>query len=323
MGYRLFVRFKDEVGANKMKNSTKWFLIIVGILLFIGFGVTMVFVTIVELVGREEVSTYSEGGHGDKIAVVELNGVIITPDEIVRQFKKYREDSSIRGILFRVDSPGGGVVASQEIYDEVKKTVAAGKPVVVSMGSLAASGGYYVSCGATRIVANPGTLTGSIGVISQFLEVDSLLHKIGVSSNTIKSGKLKDAGTPFRPMTDEDRRYFQSLMDDVHRQFIAAVERERHLNHDSLVAYADGRVFTGEQALRLRLVDTLGTYDDAIMIAAQAAKISGEPTLVKERRRKPSLFDLLFGEAKIPDFTGLREELLHRPILQYRMPDGL
>src|SRR5512142_1890218 len=149
MGYRLFVRFKDEVDANKMKNSTKWFLIIVGILLFIGFGVTMVFVTIVELVGREEVSTYSEGGHGDKIAVVELNGVIITPDEIVRQFKKYREDSSIRGILFRVDSPGGGVVASQEIYDEVKKTVAHGKPVVVSMGSLAASGGYYVSCGAT------------------------------------------------------------------------------------------------------------------------------------------------------------------------------
>ncbi len=306
-----------------MKNSTKWFLIIVGVLLFIGFGMTMFFLAFLGLFERGETTTYSEGGHGERIAVIELNGDITTADETVRQFKKYRDDSSIRGILFRVNSPGGGVVASQEIYDEVKKTLAAGKPVVVSMGALAASGGYYVSCGATRIVANPGTLTGSIGVISQFMEIDTLLHKLGISSNTIKSGKLKDAGTPFRPMTEDDKRYFQKLMDDVHRQFIAAVERERHLEHDSVVAYADGRVFTGEEAVRLGLVDTLGSYEDAIAIAARAAKISGEPTLVKERKRKPSLFDLVFGEAKFPDFSQLRNQLLEQPILQYRMSNGL
>src|SRR5262249_3912943 len=140
-------------------------------------------------------------GSGDRIAVVELLGPILRSDETVRQIKKYREDRSIRGILFRVDSPAGGVVASKEIFEEVRKTRSEGKPRVVSMGSLAASGGYYVSCPATRIVANPGTLTGSIGVIAEFMRVDSLLHKIGVEATVIKSGKLKDAGSPFRQMT--------------------------------------------------------------------------------------------------------------------------
>jgi protease-4 len=304
-----------------MKTSTKWFLGILAFLFFIGFGLTVLFFAVLSNFSNDEVDITT--GHGDKIAVVELKGVITTSEETVRLLKKYREDRSIRAILFRVDSPGGGVVASQEIYEEVKKTRDFGKPVVVSMGSLAASGGYYVSCGANRIVANRGTLTGSIGVISEFMRFDPLLKKIGIEENTIKSGKLKDAGSPFREMTKADSSYFQKLMDDVHRQFISVVETERNLDHDSVIAFADGRVFTGEEAVDNGLIDTLGTYEDAITITAQLAGIKGTPSVVKERKRGITLFDRLFGEAKIPDFLGLKEELLDRPILQYKLSNGL
>src|ERR1043166_4129184 len=208
-----------------MKNSTKWFLVIVGVLMFVGVGAMLFFYFVVIGLTNEESEVVI--GSGDKIAVVELKGIILSSEETVRQFKKYRQDRSIKGILFRVDSPGGGVVASQEIYEEVKKTRDKGKPVIVSMGSLAASGGYYVSCAANRIVANPGTLTGSIGVISQFMRFDPLLTKIGIEENTIKSGRYKDSGSPFRKMTREDKSYFQALMNEVHRQFIPVVETER------------------------------------------------------------------------------------------------
>ena len=302
-----------------MSTSTKWFLIIIGVLFTFGFGVMLLI-----YFSLKGVSNYDDEiilGRGDKIAVIELKGIILTSEDIVRQFKKFRDDRSIKGILFRVDSPGGGVVASQEMYQEVKATRKIGKPVVVSMGSLAASGGYYVSCPANKIVANAGTLTGSIGVISQFMEYDSLLGKIGVGVNTIKSGKFKDAGNPFRKMTDDDRKYFQNLMDDVHMQFISAVEEERKIPYDSLIAYADGRVFTGQQALKMGLVDTLGTYEDAIKITAKLAGIKGEPSIVKERKRGITLFDYLLGN-KFEGIFGLKEKLLEQPILQYRMLHG-
>jgi protease IV len=304
-----------------MSRSTKIFIVITGILMIIGFGMWMM-VYLIFTSGSDNTKDVVTGS-GERIAVVELSGVIVSSDETVRQFKKYREDRGIRGILFRIDSPGGGVVASQEIYEEVKKTKNSGKPVVVSMGSLGASGGYYVACPANRIVANPGTLTGSIGVISQFMEYDSLLGKIGVGVNTIKSGKLKDAGNPFRPMTIEDKEYFQNLMDNVHRQFIAAVENERHLPHDSVVALADGRVFTGEQALGLGLIDTLGTYEDAIAITAKIARIKGTPSIVKERKRTYSLFDRVLGETKFSELVKLKDEIFNQPILQYKLTHGL
>jgi len=303
-----------------MSKSTKIFIIISTVLLLCGLGAWMMLYLI--FVSPSDNNRDVVIGSGEKLAVIELNGVILSAEETVRQFKKYREDRSIRGILFRVDSPGGGVVASQEIYEEVKKTRNSGKPVVVSMGSLGASGGYYVSCPANKIVANPGTLTGSIGVISQFMEYDSLLGKIGVGVNTIKSGKLKDAGNPFRPMTVEDKEYFQNLMDNVHRQFIAAVENERHLPHDSVVALADGRVFTGEQALNLGLIDTLGTYEDAIIIAAKIARIKGTPSIVKERKRTFSIYDRLFGETKFSELLKLKDEIFNQPILQYKLAHG-
>ena len=303
-----------------MSKSTKWFLIIAGTLIVFGFGAMALFYALINSISDTQSDVVT--GSGDKIAVVELKDVILSSEETVRQLRKYREDRSIRGILFRVDSPGGGVVASQEIFEEVKKTRKHGKPIVVSMGSLAASGGYYVSCPANKIVANRGTLTGSIGVISQFLRYDSLLGKIGVQVNTIKSGKLKDAGSPFRAMTEADREYFQKLMDDVHKQFISAVETERKLDHDSVVSFADGRVFTGEQALKMRLIDTIGTYEDAVQITARLAGIKGDPSIVKERKRGITIFDRVLGESKIDEFLGLKEKLLNQPILQYRMVHG-
>jgi protease-4 len=303
-----------------MRKSTKWFLIVAGIVLFIGAVGMIFFAFIVWGLSSSDRNADIVIGSGDKIAVVELKGIIMTSDETVRQIKKYREDSSIRAILFRVDSPGGGVVASQEIFEEVKKTRKQGKPIVVSMGSLAASGGYYVSCGASRIVANPGTLTGSIGVISQFVQWDTLMHKIGLSENTIKTGKFKDAGSPFRPMTPDDKQYFQHLMSNVYEQFVSAVEKERNISHDSVLSFADGRVFSGEQALNMRLVDTLGTYEDAINIAARMAGIRGKPSIVKERKYRLSLIDLLFGEGKVSELVNLKDQILNQPILQYKMP---
>ncbi len=261
-------------------------------------------------------------GSGDKIAVVELKGVILDSEEIVRQLKKFHEDRSVQAILLRIDSPGGGVAASQEIYEEVRRIRETGKIVVVSMSSIAASGGYYVACGANKIVANRGTLTGSIGVISQFMQFDSLMGKIGITMNTIKSGKMKDAGNPFRKMTADDKEYFQTLMDDVHQQFIGVVESERDIDHDTLVKYADGRVFTGEQALELGLIDTLGTFEDAVGLAAELAGISGEPSIIKEAKKKTSLFDLLMNDAEVPEFTDLKNQILHQPTLQYRIPHG-
>ncbi len=306
-----------------MKSSTKWLLAIIGVILFLGLGMAFLFFSLIFSFTRgADYEEISEGGHGQKIAVIELSNIITSSEDIVRQFKKYGEDRAIKAILFHVDSPGGGVVASHEIYEEVKRVRESGKPVVVSMGALAASGGYYVSCGATRIVANPGTLTGSIGVISEFIRFDSLLHKLGIDATTIKSGKLKDAGTPFRPMTAEDREYFQGLMDNVHRQFISIVEKERGLNHDSILAYADGRVFTGEQALHRHLIDTLGTFEDAIGITAKLAGIKDQPTIVRERKRVFTLLDRLLGESLVSDISTLVKNTFHQPLLQYKMQNG-
>ncbi len=313
-------RFWYRTTVLLVNKSTKIFLfVLLGLGILTTVSVLMFWLMLKSVDRKDEIVFH---GSGDKIAVVEIKGVILDSEEIVRQLKKFHEDRSIQAILLRIDSPGGGVAASQEIYEEVRKIRETGKIVVVSMSSLAASGGYYVACGANKIVANRGTLTGSIGVISQFMQFDSLMGKIGITMNTIKSGKMKDAGNPFRRMTADDKEYFQSLMDDVHKQFIGVVEDEREIEHDTLVKYADGRVFTGEQALELGLVDTLGTFEDAVGIAAELAGISGEPSIVKEAKKKTTLFDLLMNDAEVPEFTDLKNQILHQPILQYRIPQG-
>jgi protease IV len=297
-----------------MTKSTKWFLGILGILAILTLGFILLLMAFVNVPsGRLETFV---SGSGEKIAVVELKGVIASSEDFVRQVKKYREDRSIKAILLRIDSPGGAVVPSQEMYEEVKKTRDGGKPVVVSMGSLAASGGYYVSCGASKLVANRGTLTGSVGVISEILQLHDALNKLGIDVKTIKSGKLKDAGSPTRKMTEQDEQYFQQLMDDVHRQFIDVVRVERKMTKEQAAGLADGRVFTGEQAVANGLADTLGTYEDAVTLAAEMAGIKGQPSLVREVRRR-SIWDGILGGVG-ESMKDLKQEVLDRPILSYK-----
>ncbi len=297
-----------------MTKTTKWVLAGIGtvFVLFVLFWGAILFF----IFQGDNDDEYSSGT-GGTLAVVELKDEILSSENIVRQIKKYRESPSVKGIVLRIESPGGGVSASQEIYEEVKKTRDGGKPVVVSMGSVAASGGYYVSCGATKIVANPGTVTGSIGVISQFMNFNQLMGKVGVGTTTVKSGKFKDTGSPYREMTEEEKKYFQETIDDVYQQFLSVVETERKLSHDAAKKLADGRIFTGKKAYEVGLVDTLGTYEDAIALAAHLAKISGTPKLVKERK-KERLSDILFGSLK-EEIVGLKQDFLSQPMLQYKL----
>ncbi len=297
-----------------MSKSTRSFLIILGILVVFAVAFAIFFSVLGSLTTGPTETVVS--GSGDRIGLVELKGTITSSEEFDRQVKKYREDRSIRAILIRIDSPGGDVVASQEMYEELRRARESGKPVVVSMGALAASGGYYVACGGSRLVANRGTLTGSIGVISEFLQVRQALDKLGIDVKIIKAGRLKDAGTPTRPMTTLDEKYFQSLMDEVHRQFIGVVRDERKLPEEKVVGLADGRVFTGERAVKEGLIDTLGTFEEAVSIAAEMAGIKGEPSIVRERKRV-TLLNSLFGDVG-ETVKDLKQEMLDPPVLSYR-----
>ena len=226
----------------------------------------------------------------EKIALVKIEGMLITADTIVEEINSYAEDSSVRAILIRIDSPGGGVVASQEIFNAVLNARKQGKKkVVISMGSVAASGGYYIAAAGDRIVANPGTLTGSIGVKMEFANLEKLLEKIGVRGMVVKAGEYKDMGSPFREMTDHEKMLLQWVIDDVHSQFIEAVAKGRNLPEADVKAIADGRIFTGRQALQLKLVDQLGDLEDSINVAAELAGIKGKPKVVKKEKKVPFL----------------------------------
>ncbi|MEO0075875.1 MAG: signal peptide peptidase SppA [candidate division WOR-3 bacterium] len=219
----------------------------------------------------------------DAIAVIEVEGVISEAKPIVDQLKKYTKNPFIKGILIRIDSPGGGVVAAQEIYNEIKNTKTKGKKIVVSMGAISASGGYYIACPADIIVANPGTLTGSIGVIMQFPIIDELLKKIGIRFETIKSKEHKDIASPFRPLTEKERNLLTETTLDIYDQFIEVIVDNRNLLREQILAIADGRIFSGQQAQKYGLVDSLGSYQDAIKITAHLCGIKKEPKIIKER----------------------------------------
>lgn len=230
---------------------------------------------------------------GDKIALIRIEGLIADSKATIDEIHRYRDDDSIKAILLRIDSPGGAVVPSQEIYDEVKKIRDLGKKkIVTSMGTVAASGGYYIASASDRIIANPGTLTGSIGVIMELVNVEGLLEKIGVEGIVIKSGKNKDVGSPFRKMKEEERALLQNVMDDVHAQFIEAVAQGRSLKIDAVRSLSDGRIFTGRQAKELGLVDELGSLQDAIQQTAELAGLQGEPQII-ETEKTFSLIEIL------------------------------
>jgi protease IV len=298
-----------------LSKSGKWALGIVGGLfaLFVLFWLILL-ITLVR--PSDDGMRISRGAN---IAIVEVSGIIVDSEETVRQLKRYADNKNVRAIVLRVESPGGGVAASQEIYEEMKRVVEKEKPVIVSMGSVAASGGYYISLPASRIVANPGTITGSIGVISQFIHLNEMLDKVGIDVTTIKSGRYKDSGSMYRSMEKFEEEYWQILMDDVYRQFVDAVSDARGIEEQAAYELAEGKIYTGRQAYERKLIDTLGTYEDAIRIAAEISGIDGEPTIVRERPRR-TFWDSFFG-AMAGDLSDIRDVLLKLPAVQYRMPD--
>ena len=229
---------------------------------------------------------------GNKVAVVEVNGIITDSKEIIQDIDDFANDDRIKAMVIRIDSPGGSVAPTQEIYDALLE-VGKKKKVVASMGSIAASGGYLLACGADKIVANPGTITGSISAVMHFANVQELMRKIGVSASVVKSGKFKDIGSPAREMTDEEKTLLQQVVDDVYEQLLDTIAIRRKLPKDNLRQLADGRIMTGRQALQAGLVDYLGNRKSAIRLAARLAGVDGEPEEVYPARKKPLLLDFL------------------------------
>ena len=233
---------------------------------------------------------------GSGIGLVEVKGLIIDPQETVKQLRDFQKDDNVKAVVLRIDSPGGVVGPSQEIHAAVKK-LSANKKVIVSMGSVAASGGYYIAVPATTIYANPGTITGSIGVLMKFSNLEGLMDKVGMKAFTLKTGKFKDVGSPARQMTDEERAMLQGVIDSTHAQFVRAVAEGRKLQEEKVRGIADGRIFSGEQALALKLVDRLGTMQDAIEEAGRLGGISGEPQIIRPPKKKKLLLDMLVEES--------------------------
>lgn len=231
---------------------------------------------------------------GEKVGVVQIKGIIADSKPIVSQLKKFRRNKDIKAIVLRIDSPGGGVGPSQEIYAEVKKTTCI-KKVVASMGAIAASGGYYVAAAADHIMANPGTITGSIGVVMEFANLEELFKKIGISAVVIKSGDYKDMGSPLRKMTSEEKALLESFVGNIHQQFVTAVAEGRKVSEETIRAIADGRILSGQQAQKLGLLDSLGNMEDAIALAAELGGIKGEPAVVYAEKKKFSVLEFILG----------------------------
>ena len=283
-----------------MKN--KWLVVgIAGLLLFIVVSMMSVFIAMFVL---------GEGKHlavGSGVGLVEVKGLIIDSQEIVKQLNDLRKDDNVKAVVLRIDSPGGVVGPSQEIHEEVKK-LAGQKKVVVSMGSIAASGGYYIAAAASRILANPGTITGSIGVLMRFSNLEGLMGKIGMKAFTLKTGKYKDVGSPSRQMTDQEKAMLQGVIDNAHSQFVKAVAEGRKLPEAEVRNIADGRIFTGEQALALKLIDRLGTLQDAIEEAGKLGGIKGEPRVIRPPRKKKLFLDMLVEETAARIGASVRQE---------------
>jgi protease-4 len=259
-----------------------------------------------------------EGGapaFGPQVAIVEIEGMILDVDDVVRELRRHRENPLVRAVVIRINSPGGVVGPTQEIHQALMRIREAGKPVVASLGAVAASGGYYIAVAADQIFANPGTLTGSIGVIMQLANVDTLLKKVGVDYIVVKAGQFKDIGNFSRPMSPEERRVLQTLLDDVHGQFIQAVADGRKLDAAAVRQFADGRIFSGAQAHALRMIDTIGTLEDAVNRAASLAGLPVPPKVIQPRRRF-SVFDLLRTEIRrlTPGTLAPRWPVLQTPL---------
>ena len=252
---------------------------------------------------------------GAKVAVIPIEGEILGSREAIEALHRYARNSSVKAMVMRINSPGGAIAPSQEIYEEIRNVRArSGKPIIASLDSVAASGGYYIASACDRIVANPGSITGSIGVILQWMETKDLLAWAKLKPETITSGAMKAAGSPYQDLTDAQRAYFQSIVMQLHSQFVRAVAagRKGKMSEADVSRIADGRVFTGEQALGLKLVDQIGNLDDAIRTAGKLGGISGKPGLIYPKKRTRGIFDALTNDDSDTE-TAISRILTRRP----------
>jgi protease-4 len=253
----------------------------------------------------------------EKIAIVPIEGEIFESRDTIEAIHRYADNALVKGIVIRINSPGGAIAPSQEIYSEILKTrEESGKPIVASLDSVAASGGFYIAAACDQIVANPGSITGSIGVILQWLDLSNLVTWAKMRDETIVSGTMKAAGSPYRTLSPEERNYFQRLVSQLHVQFVKAVAagRKGKISEADVSRLADGRVFTGEEAHSLKLVDQLGNLDDAVMITARMAGVKGKPVTIYPRRRKPGLLELLSDSSEA---EAMIERIITRRAAQF------
>ena len=275
-------------------------LVLVAVL-FGGLFVTLFGFLLLAYVAVRASSSEGPSFGGKAVGVLEIKGVIQSADESLKHLRKFADENDVKAVLVRIESPGGAVAPSQELNSELRR-LGDKKPVVCSLGDVAASGGYYIAVGCQRIVASPGTLTGSIGVVSQ-------LPYLGGVAEAIKSGELKDVGNPFREMTEAERAYLKGLMDSIHEQFIAAVAKGRGLKVEEVRPWADGRVLTGAQAKELKLIDELGSFNDAARLAGSLGGIEGEPKLSYPREEHGFPFEALFERSGGALTRGVSREL--------------
>jgi protease-4 len=290
------------------ERSRIWLWVLIGggaFFLFVLAVFTLVFVAMRAGGGRQA----GLHGFGDKIGVVDLEGVILDPNEVVEQLRRFADDDSVKAIIIHVNSPGGGVAASEEIYREVKRVRDEKKKrIVASIATVGASGAYYVSSATNKIYADNGSVVGSIGVIAEWVNYGDLLRWAKLKPEILKVGQFKDTGDPTRELTPAERQYMQGLIDNMYGQFVQAVADGRHAKVEDIKAIADGRVWTGEQALGMHLIDQIGDFRAVVLDTAKSVNISGEPTLVHPERDRKSLLDLLFGDAS--QIIPTKEKLL-------------
>ena len=296
--------------AERRSRTLLWILIGGGaFFLFVLAVFTLVYLTI--HAGTSEAGLGAFGG--DRIGVVDLEGVILSPQPVVGQLKKFADDSSIKAIILHVNSPGGGVAASEEIYREVKRVRAEKKKkIFVSIESVGASGAFYVASAADKIYANQGSIVGSIGVIAQWVNYGDLLKWAKLKDVVIKTGEFKDTGNPSRDLTPAEQAYMQSLIDNMFGQFIQAVAEGRGLKYDDVKAIANGKVWTGEQAKSMKLIDSIGDFEKVVEETARAVGIPGEPTLVRPEKDRRTLLDLLLGD--VSQYLPSREKLMEQQV---------
>jgi protease-4 len=293
------------------KRSRIWLWILIGggaFFLFVLAVFTLVYLTL--HAGGEQASF---GGFGSKIGVVELEGVILDPDSVVQDLKKFADDDSIKAIILHVNSPGGGVAASEEIYREVKRVRDEKKKrIVASIGTVGASGAYYVSSATNKIYADNGSVVGSIGVISEWVNYGDLMRWAKLKPEVLTVGEFKDTGDPTRELTPAERAYLQGLIENMYGQFVQAVAEGRHAKTDDIRAIANGKVWSGQQALSMKLIDQVGDFQDAVQDTAKAVGISGEPVLVHPEKDRKTLLDLMTGD--VSQWLPSKEKLLEQHV---------